>query len=109
MSASLPVTLTRNLADAEVEVVAWSAAKGELVLRLSKDISREIGLLRFCGVSRVNLVPRLTLGGLVSSEQPVPGFAGVEPDPGESLFVLEDAWGAAYFVLAESINYEVQA
>jgi hypothetical protein len=50
MSASRPPALMRRLADATVEVVSWSAASGELLLRIRKEIGPESGLLRFAGV-----------------------------------------------------------
>jgi hypothetical protein len=106
MGGGMPATLTRGLADAEVEVVSWSAASGELVLRVRKEVGPEVGLLRFGGVGHVSLPPRLTIAGITRAEQDT---GGAEPGPGESVFVFEEAWGASYFVVAESVRYVVEA
>ncbi len=102
----LPASLTRGLADAEIEVVSWSAASGELVLRVRKEVGPEVGLLRFAGVGHVSLPPRLTIAGITRAEQ---GTGGGESGAGESVFVFEEAWGASYFVVAESVGYAVEA
>jgi hypothetical protein len=105
MAAGLPTSLISVLADAEVEVVSWSAGGGELVLRVRKEIGPEVGLLRFGGVGHVSLVPRLTIAGIFRSER---GIGGTEPDAGESVFVFEESGGTSYFVVAESVNYTVE-
>lgn len=106
MFTDLPLALTRNLADSEVEVVSWSADADELVLRITKEVGHEQGLLRFTGVTRVELVPRLTLSALT-----VGGTApdGAEVDPGETVFHLHETWGARYYVVAELLTYAVAA
>ena len=71
MSASLAPALMRHLADATVEVVSWSAASGELLLRIRKDIGPESGLLRFAGVVVVCLPPRLTIAALIATHRSV--------------------------------------
>jgi hypothetical protein len=69
VGASLPPALMRHLADAQVEVVSWSAASGELVLRVRKEIGPESGLLRFGGVGVVHLPPRFTIAALVATHR----------------------------------------
>ncbi len=92
-----PEGLTRFLADAEVEVVSWSAASGDMVLRAEKDVAGEVGLLRFVGVGHVNLLPRLTVAAIVRGEQ----------RDGAWLFQFREAWGGSYYVVAETVCYEV--
>ena len=99
MGSSLPPGLMRQLADAEVVVVSWSFASGELVLRVRKAIGCESGLLRFAGVGRVSLPPRFTVAGLTRA-------AGAD---GDSLFLLAEAWGESYTVAAESLAWEPDA
>src|SRR5262249_6736537 len=106
LTGGLPAGLTRGLADAEVEVVSWSAGAGELVLRVRKELGPEVGLLRFVGVGHVSLPPRLTVAGITQAEQ---GDGGTEVGAGGSVFVFEEAWGASYFVVAESVGYAVEA
>jgi hypothetical protein len=87
------------LADAEVEVLSWSAATGELVLRVRKELGPEAGLLRFAGVGHASLPPRLTVAGISASAQ----------IDGDTRFVLEAAWGGSYTIVAESVEYDIQA
>lgn len=105
MSSTLPQSLTKNLSDAEAEVVSWPAETRELVLRLRKDIGEQSGLLRFLGVGRVNLVPRLTLAGIFRGG---PDIGGVAVETGETAFVLEEALGATYYVVAASFEYSIE-
>jgi len=105
MSFDLPELLTRNLADAEVEVVAWSAETRELVLRVRKEIGGESGFLRFLEVSRVNLAPRLTISGISVSS---PDSRAVTSEATEATFVIEEAWGENYYVIAEAVGYSVE-
>lgn len=104
MPFSLPVSLTKNLSDAELEVVSWSAATQLLVLSIRKDIGPESGVLKFSGVSYVGLVPRLTLSG-ISITNVAPN--GVPIDESETVFEFSEAWGGSYCVVAESVAYEV--
>jgi hypothetical protein len=99
VDSSLPHELMRHLADAEVEVVSWSAASSELVLRVRKEIGPESGLLRFAGVGHVSLPPRFTVAGLSRTAGP----------DGDTLFMLAEAWGASYTVAAESMAWEPDA
>jgi hypothetical protein len=101
MIVELPQSLTKNLADAEAEVVSWSAHTQELVLQIRKEIGPELGHLRFSGVSRVDLPPRLTLAGIgAGSSSP----SGIVPESDETVFHFHGAWGETYFVVAESLT-----
>ncbi|MCY3014832.1 MAG: hypothetical protein NT171_09085 [Planctomycetota bacterium] len=99
MSASLPPALMRHLADATVEVMSWSAASGELLLRIRKEIGPESGLLRFGGVGVVHLPPRFTIAALVATDR-------VGED---TLFEIAEAWGESYRVVASSVEYAPDA
>jgi ribosomal protein S14 len=106
MLAELPAALTRNLADARAEVVSWSARTQELALHICKDIGTEQGVLRFFGVSRVELAPRLTLAGIAVGHA-TPG--GRAAEPGDTVFHLHDAWGDGGYAIAERLTYAVAA
>lgn len=98
MGTSLPPALMRHLADAEIEVMSWSAASGELVLRVRKEIGPESGLLRFVGVGLVRLPPRFTIAGLTAKQT-----------ESGTLFGVEEAWGESYSVVAASVEYTPDA
>lgn len=114
---ALPSALTRNLADAEIEVVAWAGAEARLILRVTKEIGLESGLLTFAGVSHVNLPPRLTVRGIDCGglEHLPDGYLkAFRPgdrslDPGDRVFVLRGSWGPVYYVVAESAAYQADA
>ena len=95
MRASLPPALMRHSADATVEVVSWSPASGELLLRIRKEIGPEFGLLRFGGVVVVYLPPRFTIAALVATHR---GGDDVQ-------FEIAEAWGESYRVVVSSGDY----
>jgi hypothetical protein len=99
VSAILPPALMRFLADATVEVVSWSAASGELLLRIRKEIGPESGLLRFGGVGVVHLPPRFTIAALVATQR----------GDDDMLFEIAEAWGESYRVVASSVEYAPDA
>ena len=99
VSASLPPALVRHLADATVEVVSWSPAFGELLLRIRKEIGPESGLLRLGGVVVVYLPPRFTIAALVATHR----------DGDNTLFEIAEAWGESYRVVASSMEYDPDA
>jgi hypothetical protein len=99
VSAILPPALMRFLADATVEVVSWSAASGELLLRIRKEIVPESGLLRFGGVGVVHLPPRFTIAALVATQR----------GEDDMLFEIVEAWGESYRVVASSVEYAPDA
>ena len=104
MLAELPQALTNYLADAEVEVLSWSAQTQELVLKISKEIGAEQGLLRFSDVSRVDLPSRFTIDGITVSS---PISDGCTLEPTETVFHIHEAWGEHYSVVAEALTYDV--
>jgi len=99
VSAILPPALMRFLADATVEVVSWSAASGDLLLRIRKEIGPESGLLRFGGVGVVHLPPRFTIAALVATQR----------GEDDMLFEIVEAWGESYRVVASSLEYAPDA
>jgi hypothetical protein len=99
VSASLPPALMRYLADATVEVVSWSAASGELLLRIRKEIGPESGLLRFGGVGVVHLPPRFIIAALFATHR----------GGNDTLFEIAEAWGESYSVVASSVEYAPDA
>jgi hypothetical protein len=99
MIARLPPALMRRLPDAQIEVVSWSAASGELVLWVRKEIGPESGLLRFGGVGIVYLPPRFTIASLVAIHR------GGE----DTLFEIAEAWGESYMVAASWVPYDQDA
>ena len=99
MRASLPPALMWHLADATVEVVSWSAASGELLLRIHKEIGPETGLLRFGGVVVVHLPPRFTIAAIAATHR---GGDDVQ-------FEIAEAWGESYRVVASSVEYDPDA
>jgi hypothetical protein len=113
----LPAALLQYLPDSELEVVSWSGGTDELVLRVTKDIGMEVGLLRFGEVSHVNLIPRMTVEGIDCGglELLPPDYLetyrgnDVELSAGERVFLFRESWGAVYFVVATSVGYEIQA
>lgn len=103
----LPEQFLKHLADAECSVCGWDAVSSDLILNVEKEIGPETGLLTFSGVSYVSLPPRFTAFAATSSQQQVPDFPGICPDPNEWLYVFQDAWSQAHYVLAESARYEI--
>src|SRR4051812_44019953 len=104
----LPDALLRYLPDSEVEVVSWSADRDELVLRVRKEITLEVGLLRFGEVAHLNVIPRKTIEGIDCGDLELlpPDYCAAyrngttSLDPGERVFLLRESWGAVYYVVA---------
>jgi hypothetical protein len=117
MITVLPLGLVRHIGDSYITILTWNAAKGELVLRLDKDIGPESGLIRISGVTHVNLPPRLGLAGISCGglERLPPGYLATHRpmdatlDTDELAFVFHGSWGETYFVVAKAITYEVLA
>ena len=105
----LPDHFLTHLADAECWVSAWDATSSELVLTIEKDIGPEAGLLTFYGVSFVSMPPRFTIIAATSSRQEVPDFPGIRPEGDECIYVFQDAWSRAYYILAESARYDISS
>ena len=73
-------------------------------------------MLGFRGVGHVNLATRMTIEGMKSGGLellPTGNLAMYRGDgglgTGERVFLFRESWGAAYFVVAASACYEVQA
>jgi hypothetical protein len=105
----LPDQFLKCLADAECSVKSWDAASSELKLAIEKDIGPESGLLVLTGVSFVHLPPRFTIFAATSSKAEVPDFPGVRPEDNEWLYVFQDSWHRAHYLLAEDARYQLLA
>jgi hypothetical protein len=112
----LPEQLTKYLPDSELELLWWNPSRRELGLRLQKEIGPEAGVLRFGGVSHINLPPRLTIAGISCgglAELPGDYLAKYRPgdkalDPDECAFIIRGSWGDEWFVVACSIDYQIE-
>lgn len=111
----LPDALKRYLADSELVVTSWSNADGELALRLIKDIGPETGRLSFTGVAHVCLPPALTIESIEPHTiHTVPAdFWNPSAPPkselgeAETIFLIFGSFGGRFYVIAESIAYEI--
>ncbi|SFH94303.1 hypothetical protein [Planctomicrobium piriforme] len=105
--SQLPETLLSYLADSEVELISWTGATGELILKVLKEIGPEQGLIRFFGVSQTMLRPRFTICEIqIGSFSDLPDL--VQPlSADESIFILNESWGTQLFVVAEHLTYEI--
>jgi len=111
----LPDALQSYLPDSELVVTSWSNGADELTLKVEKDLGPETGRLSFRGVLQVNLPPSLTIDGIEkhTPDSVPPDFwhAGTpkKSELGDSdfIFLLFGSFGGRYFVVAESIAYEV--
>jgi hypothetical protein len=114
-TVGLPVELLRNLPDSELEILSWDGATQVLAVRVSKEIRPEVGVVRFIGVTHVNLPARLGISGIETgdvSDLPPDYLRLYRPgdqclDPGERVFLIHESWGAEYFVLAREVEYKV--
>lgn len=113
----LPAALMPYLADSKVEVVSWDGEKDSLILRVSKEIGPEVGLLTFWGVSHVNLpqsvtVERIESGGI---ELLPPGWLDAfrpgdkSLDPDERVFAIQGSWGSLHYVIAQTAAYQINS
>lgn len=106
--SEIPSDLKRYLADAELEVIRWDGTRGDLDIRVTKEIGPETGTLFFRDVSYLALTPWLTVQSIMlgdRSEHP----DGHAPDEDESIFWIHSAWGQQYCVIAKSIDYQADA
>ena len=111
LGSDLPPGLTRYLADAEAQVITCAGPEGRLVVRITKEIGPESGLLTFSGVNRIHMPARLTIEGIACGGLEVlpAGYLGPPEDsldPSDRVFVVREPWGAIYYVVAESAAYE---
>lgn len=102
----LPADLLRYIADSEVEVVSWSADSDEMVLRVTKDIGPETGLLRLKGVVSVRMPPRFDVAAIAAYDGPFPDYPDLQLDEGEFAVAFQESWGAVYVVTAEGLTYD---
>jgi len=96
-----------NIRDSECAVHSWDAASRQLILRIEKDVGPESGKLTFDNVAFVHLPPCFTIYVAAASKNEVPDFPGVRPEPEDCLFVFQEAHGNAYYVIAESADYQI--
>lgn len=114
-SYCLPESLLRYLPDAELSVVSWDATAGVLQLKIMKEIGPETGRLILRDVSHVNLPPSITIAGIGVGglhELPPNYLESYRPcdqrlDPEEKAFLIHDAWGGEFFVIAERADYDI--
>jgi len=112
----LPPSLMRYLPDSELEILSWDGAPRELTIRITKDIGPEVGLIRFSGVTHVNLPPQLGIAGIEIgglNDLPPNYLSLYRPDDKvldecEKVFLIHGSWGEEYFVIAQKLEYEVQ-
>jgi hypothetical protein len=114
-AVKLPDGLHRNLADAELSVLSWSASRDELIIRVEKTAAEEFGLIRFRGISHVNLPPSLTVESIeVCAAVNAPADLWNEGTPRRSelgdsdhVALVFGSFGGRYFVVAETMTYEL--
>ena len=108
------MALLKNLADSELRVLFWNGTAGVLFISVTKELGAEIGVMKFDGVSHVNLPPRLGTSGIDFGslddlpknfiEIYRPGDQGLEAE--DNAYLIHGSWGEEYFVIAEGIEYE---
>ena len=102
----LPEGLMRYIADSEVEVVCWDSARDEMILRVAKEIGPAVATLRLTGVDFVNIRPKFTVVGLAAYDRSFPDYPNLDLDIEQTAIAFQEAWGAVYCVVAESLHYE---
>jgi len=105
--AKLPESLTNCIADSQVDVMSWSADAGELVLRITKDVGPETGMLRIVGVSYVHLPPRFETAGIAACDGPSPDYPRLKLDSDEIAIAFHDPEDRVHLVVAESVDYVI--
>lgn len=111
----LPTILLRYLPDSEMKVLSWDGEAGVLLIQLVKEIGPETGVLRFDGVTHVNLPPRLAIGGIGCGKlEDLPSdflekyrHGDKSLGPQEVAYIIQGSWGEEFFVIAERIDYTV--
>ncbi|RMH42383.1 MAG: hypothetical protein D6689_08380 [Deltaproteobacteria bacterium] len=107
--------LRRDVADSEWTVQAWSLEANELVVRVDKDVGGEIGRLVFGGVGHVCLPPAVTVADVeIHTRASVPDdFWHTSAPPkdelgdAERIVVVYGSYGGRFYVVAETIDYEI--
>lgn len=101
----LPPELLHFIADSEVEVISWTGESGELILKVTKDIGPETGLMHLRGVGVVHLRPRFDVAAIAAYDKPFPDYPQLQLDDGEIAVAFQESLGAVYLVTAESVEY----
>ena len=103
----LPDSLTKCIADSQADVISWNADSGELVLKITKEIGPETGLLRLTGVGYVQLPPRFEIAGIAAYDCPFPDHPQLKLDVDEIAISFQDSDSCAHLVVAESVEYSI--
>lgn len=111
-----PIALLRYLADSDLQVVSWDGSTAVLLLKLTKEIGPETGIIKFSGVSHVNLPPLLGISGIERKhrdELPIDFLNAYRPndrslDAEEMAYLIHGSWGEEFVVIAQQIEYERQ-
>jgi hypothetical protein len=114
-SSGLPTALLRYLADSDLHVLSWNGPAGVLLVRVVKDIGPETGVVKFNGVSHVNLPPQLGISGIeCGSLNSLPtNFLGTYRQNDQSLegeevaYLIHGSWGEEFFVIATEVEYNI--
>lgn len=107
----LPAALLRYLPDSELQVISWDAPEGVLSLRLTKEVGPESGIIRFTGVTRVNLPQRLDIRGIEGGtpqalRDRLPRDTDADAD--EVVYLIHGSWGGEFFVVGDGIIYSIE-
>lgn len=116
-SSELPTALLRYLADSHLHVLSWDGPTGVLLVKVTKSIGPETGVMEFNGVSHVNLPPQLGISGIDrgSLNDLSADYLGTYRPNDESLeaeelvYLIHGSWGEEFFVIAERIEYTIEA
>jgi hypothetical protein len=115
VKSELPTALLRYLADADLHVISWDASAEVLLLKITKDIGPETGIIKFSGVSHVNLPPYVGISGIERrsrDELPTSFLNTYRPndrslDANEVAYLIHGSWGEEFAVIAQGIEYEI--
>jgi hypothetical protein len=111
----LPSALLRYLADAHVHVLSWDGPAGVLLVKVTKDIGPETGLMKFKGVAHANLPPQLGISGIDCgglADLPANFLDAYRPcdqslDAEEVVYLIHGSWGEEFFVIANGVEYTI--
>lgn len=107
-SVELPNALTARIAESQIEVVSWSFASTELVLRITNQVGPESGTLRLNGVAYVNLPPQFEVAGIAAYDSAFPDRPQLQLSDGQIAVCFQADDSTVHFVVAESIQYSVE-
>lgn len=103
----LPKDLMKNISDSEVEVLSWSAESQELKLLIEKELGPESGIITFSGVSLVHMPPRISLESISIVALESEYLKKISLQENENIYLLNESWGDEFYVVAESIEYDI--